>query len=134
MKRWRLILLTGLMATGCTTEAPKACSPPRSTWGHPRSFGLVEVNKIALDRAGKTYWNGEKVSREALDKRLAQSPTLNPEPWVFLETEMGTSCAAVEAVRDQVEEHVDCSTGFRCNEGIMTVWDKTPSPPGTPVS
>ncbi len=134
MKRWRLTLLTGLMATGCTTEAPKACSPPRSTWGHPRSFGLVELKRIALDRAGKTYWNGEKVSREALDKHLAQSPTLNPEPWVFLETEMGTSCAAVEAIRDQIEKHVDCSTGFRCNEGIMTVWDKTPSPPGTPVS
>jgi hypothetical protein len=74
------------------------------------------------------------VSRKALNKHLAQSPTLNPEPWLFLETEMGTSCAALEAIRDQIENHVECSTGNRCNEGIMTVWDKTPSPPGTPIS
>jgi len=132
MKSWQLILLTGSMATGCTTEAPKACSPPRSTWGHPRSFGVVELNKIALDREGKIYWNGKKVSREALDKHLAESSTFKPEPWVFLETEMGMSCAAVEAIRDQIEKHVNCPR--RCNEGIMTVWDNIPWPPGTPVS
>ncbi len=130
----RSILFLSLMATSCSTEVPKACSPPRPTWGHPRSFGLVVLNKIALDRAGRTYWNGEAVSHGALDQRLAQGSTLNPEPWVFLETEMGASCAAVNAIRDQIEKRVDCSTGYRCNEGIMTVWDRTPSPPGTPVS
>ena len=134
MKRWQLIFLAGLMAAGCSTEAPKACSPPRSTWGHPRSFGLVVLNMIALDRAGRTYWNGQQVSREALDNNLAQSSTLNPEPWIFLETEMGASCAALDGIRDQIEKHLDCSTGYRCNEGIMTVWDRVPSPPGTPVS
>jgi N-acetyl-gamma-glutamylphosphate reductase len=59
---------------------------------------------------------------------------MNPEPWIFLETEMGASCSAVEAVRDQVEKHVDCSTGYRCNEGIMDVWEHTPVPPGTKPS
>lgn len=78
--------------------------------------------------------NGKPVSREALDKYLALGVAMNPEPWVFLETEMGASCASVEAIRDQIEQHVDCATGYRCNEGIMTVWDNTPSQRGVPVS
>ena len=134
MRRWRSILLMSFMSAGCSTETPRACSPPRPTWGRPRSFGLVVLNKIALDRVGRTYWNGEPVSRNTLDKHLAQGATLNPEPWIFLETEMGASCTAVNAIRDQIEKRVDCSTGYRCNEGIMTVWDRTPSPPGTPAS
>ena len=134
MKLVHAIVLTGLMMASCSKEEPKACSPPRSSWGKPRSFGLVVLNRIALDRAGRTFWNGEQVSRETLNKYLALGPSLNPEPWIFLETEMGASCSALEAVRDQVEKHIDCSTGYRCNEGIKTVWDHTPSPPGTPVS
>lgn len=134
MKRWPMVILTIVAASACSREAPKACSPPRSTWGHPRSFGLVVLNRISLDRSGKIYWNGKPVSRETLDRYLATGRTLNPEPWIFLETEMGASCASVEAVRDQVEKQVDCATGYRCNEGIMTVWENTPIPPGTPPS
>jgi hypothetical protein len=36
-------------------------------WRHPRSFDLLMLNEMALDRAGKTYWIGKQVSREALD-------------------------------------------------------------------
>lgn len=92
------------------------------------------MRRISLDRADKIYWNGKQVSRETLDKYLASGSTLNPEPWIFLETEMGASCDAVEAVRDQVEKQVDCATGYRCNEGIMSVWENTLSRPGTPPS
>ena len=92
------------------------------------------LNRIALDHAGKIYWNGKPVTPETLDKYLALGPTMNPEPWVFLETEMGAPCASIQLFRDQVERHVDCGNGYRCNEGIMTVWENTPSPPGTPVS
>ena len=94
----------------------------------------MELNRIAIDSAGKTYWNGKQVTPETLDKYLALGPTLSPEPWIFLETEMGASCASIEAIRDKVEKHLDCSNGYRCNEGIKTVWDNVPSRPGTPVS
>jgi biopolymer transport protein ExbD len=92
------------------------------------------MNKIALDRAGKLYWNGSEVTPQTLDKYLAVMSAMNPEPWVFLETEMGAPCASLDAIRDQVEKHMHCEQGGRCNEGIMTVWDNTPNPPGTPVS
>lgn len=87
-----------------------------------------------MDKDDKIYWNGKQVSRRTLDRYLALGPTLNPEPSIFLETEMGASCAAIEALRDQVEKHLDCKSGSRCNEGILTVWDNIPGPPGRPVS
>lgn len=134
MKCLRLALLAILGASACAQEAPKACSAPRSTWGKPRSFGLVVINKIALDRAGVLYWNGKPVTPQNLERYLALQPTMNPEPWVFLETEMGAPCASLDAVRDQVEKHMHCAEGGRCNEGILTVWDNIPGRPGTPVS
>lgn len=47
---------------------------------------------------------------------------------------MGVSCTVLDNLRDQIERHIDCSTGYLCNEGIKTVWNHTPNPPGTPVS
>jgi len=92
------------------------------------------LNKVAVDRAGTLYWNGKAVTSKTLDRNLALGPTMNPEPWIFLETEMGAPCASIEAVRDQIEKHVSCANRHSCNEGIMTVWDNIPSPPGTPPS
>ncbi|HEU0043393.1 hypothetical protein [Sphingomonas sp.] len=134
MKHWRAILLMAVAPCACSKEAPKACSPPRSEWGKPRSFELIVLNKIALDRTGRTYWNGKQVSRETLDEYLVLGTRLNPEPWVFLETEMGASCASIEAIRDQVEKRVDCATGYRCNEGIMTIWENMAISSTTPAS
>ncbi|MEH3048244.1 hypothetical protein [Sphingomonas adhaesiva] len=91
------------------------------------------MNKVALDRTDKLYWNGKPVSPAQLDKLLTQSRNLLPRPWILLETEMGPSCAALEAVRDQIQEHFDCSTKYECNEGIMTVWDNAPVAPATKV-
>jgi hypothetical protein len=134
MKYSRTALMALLLASGCAQEAQKACSPPRSTWAKPRSFGLVVLNKVALDRTGALYWNGKPISAPALEKYLALQPTLDPEPWIFLETEMGAPCDRLDAVRDQVERYMHCSEGGRCNEGIMTVWDNIPGPSGGPVS
>ena len=134
MKHWAAVILLAILLAACSTDEPKACTPPRSTWGHPRSFGLVMLNRIALDRAGRIFWNGKQVSRQILSQYLALGPTMNPEPSVFLEAEMGVSCADLESVRDQIEEHVDCTTGYRCNEGLKTIWDNTPVPPDTPPS
>jgi hypothetical protein len=133
MERWCVVVLMGLIASACSVEAPRACSPPRSAWGQPRSFGLVALNTIALDRSGRTYWNGKEVARDVLGRNLAQGAHLEPQPWIFLETEMGAPCDAVEAVRNQVERHVDCSTD-RCNEGIKAVWNNVPAAPGAPIS
>ena len=134
MRILRPVLLAILLVTACKQEPPKACSPPRANWGKPRSFGLVVMNKIALDRTGATYWNGKPISSEKLEEYLAMQPTMDPEPWIFLETEMGAPCPSLEAVRDQIERHMHCAEGGRCNEGILTVWDNLPGPAGGVVS
>ena len=86
------------------------------------------LTKVGLDRTGALYWNGKPVDRQALDKNLSMLPTMNPEPWVFLETEMGAPCASLEALRDQIEKHMQCAkNSWRCNEGVMTLWDNVPS-------
>jgi hypothetical protein len=92
------------------------------------------MNKIALDRTGALYWNGKRTTSETVEKYLSLQPTLNPEPWIFLETEMGVPCASLDAIRDQIERYMHCAEGGRCNEGILTVWDNIPGPPGAPVS
>lgn len=92
------------------------------------------LNKIALDRDGKLYWNGQAVTPQTLDKYLALGTRLNPEPWIFLESEMGAPCASLEDIRNRIEKHANCADGYRCNEGVMTIWDKIPLPPGTPPS
>lgn len=134
MKLMHAIVMTALITTGCSSKAPKACSPPRPSWGKPRPISGEILSRIAIDRAGRTYFNGKQIPRATLDKYLALGTSMNPEPWILLETEMGASCSAVEAVRDQVEKHVDCSTGYRCNEGIMDVWEHMSVPPGTKPS
>ena len=57
------------------------------------------MNKVALDRSGVLYWNGKRVSSDQLDQLLRASHNMDPEPEVFLETEMGAPCEALDAVQ-----------------------------------
>ncbi len=93
------------------------------------------MNLVALTRDGSIYWNGARVSRARLSRYLVISHGLNPEPDIFLETEMGVSCRALEAVRDQMDKSLECKAPYsRCAEGIRSVWRDLPTPPGTPIS
>lgn len=59
---------------------------------------------------------------------------MNPLPIVFLETETGTPCALIEAIRDELDRRLRCRDEGRCAEGIWRVWQDMPLPPGTPPS
>jgi hypothetical protein len=128
------ILALSFLITACSKQPGRACSPPSPTWDKPHSFGLVILNKIALDRNGATYWNGKPVSAPNLDKYLSIVPTMNPVPVTILETEMGAPCASLDAVRMKMNERLKCSQGGRCAEGILDVWNNLALPPGTPPS
>ena len=93
------------------------------------------MNVVALTHDGSIYWNGTEISRAKLDRYLTLSHGLNPEPNVFLETEMGGACSTLEAVRDQMDKALECRQPYaRCSEGIQSVWRDLPSPPGAPIS
>ena len=137
MRMFTLTLLgVALVLSGCNNEADKACTPPNSYWQVPHNFvGLMpEMNYVSMTRDGRLHWNGRRVSSAALTQMLRQSHQLNPEPVVFLETEMGAPCEALDAVREQMDEALECKESARCAEGIETVWSEMPSPPGQPIS
>lgn len=93
------------------------------------------MNQISLTHDGSIYWNGSKLSSEHLSEYLRISHGLNPEPIHFLQTEMGVSCKALEALRDQMDQALECKKPYsHCSEGILSVWRDLPTLPGTPVS
>ena len=130
------LLGIGFCLSACTAEPKRACTPPNSYWQKPHNFvGLMpSMSRVSVTRNGALHWNGQPVSSATLSQQLRQSHQLNPEPVVFLETEMGVPCEAVDAVRKQMDEALECQRSGRCAEGIETVWRELPTPPGTPVS
>ena len=127
-----------LLLTSCERDQRRACSPPLSSWGDPHDFSglLPPVVRVSLNQAGGAYWNGAKVSSRLLVQRFTAVRTMRPpQPIVFLETEMGAPCERVDAIRAEMERILHCSEERGvCAEGIMTVWEHTPSPPETPPS
>ena len=126
-----------LMLLGCAKPPPQACQPPRAYWQKPHNFvGLMPMmNDVSLTRDGSTYWNGVRISREQLSRYLKTSHKMNPEPNIFLQTEMGVPCRTLESLRDQIDETLECKKRFsRCAEGIKSVWRNLPTPPGAVIS
>ncbi len=134
----RLILLTAFSAmAACSTPEPQACKQPRDYWRKPHNrVGLYPYsNTLALTHDGSTYWNGSKVSLKTIDLYLQQSHTMIPEPEVFLEAEMGSSCRTLENLRNRMDKALECNKDWAvCAEGLRSVWDALPSPPGAKVS
>ena len=125
------------LVVGCAQSEPKACKPPRDYWREPHNFaGLIPmINRISLTKDGDIYWNQDRISPEKLTYYLKLSHEMSPEPHNFLQTEMGVSCRTLEALRDRMDEALKCKEPYsRCSEGIWTVWQALPTPPGTPIS
>jgi hypothetical protein len=137
MRAFAIWLAAGLVLGSCTRAEPMACTPPRDNWPKPHNFdGLVPIqNRLSLDRSGALHWNGERISIAKLRTYLRATHQMDPEPFVFLETEMGVSCKALDRVRDEMDKALECGKPYSgCAEGIYSVWRTMPSPPGTPVS
>lgn len=132
------VSVASVCIAACSRHEPRACEAPRSYWEKPHNFGGIEpplITVVALNHGGLIYWNGTTVSPARLSEYLKTSHRLNPEPHIFLETEMGVSCRTLEAVRDQMDRALECrKPGSCCSEGIRSVWEDLPSPPGSPIS
>ena len=137
MQMFPLMLLgAALVLSGCTSEADKACKPPRSLWQKPRNFvGLMpKMNYVSITHHGRLHWNGKPVSSATLTQMLRQSYELSPQPVAFLETEMGAPCEVLDAVRKQMDDALKCNESALCAEGIQIVWSELPTPDCQSVS
>ncbi|MEA3028812.1 MAG: hypothetical protein QOJ53_2317 [Sphingomonadales bacterium] len=127
----------GPAANNTAEGVERACTPPRSHWLQqgPLDVGLTApVNRLSVDRNSAIYWNGQPSSLSRVSQYLSVVATMRPRPFTFLETEMGTPCALIERVRDEMERRLNCRGEGSCAEGIWKVWQETPIPPGTPPS
>jgi hypothetical protein len=130
--------------TGCSsspeqagkTALAQACSPPRDYWQRPHNFVGLSPPRIdvGLDRHGSIFWNGNRVSAAQFESYLALAQTMRPQPDVFLDVETGVSCQALEAVRDEMDRGLRCREDRICAEGVRSIWEGLPTPPGTPPS
>jgi hypothetical protein len=137
MRTSRTVLFgIGLVLAGCTVAPKQACTPPSGHWQKPHNLvGLMPaMNYLAITHDGALHWNGKPISSARLSEYLRLSHHLNPEPTVFLETEMGTPCHALDAVRKKMDEALECKKSGRCAEGIERVWRELPTPAGRPIS
>jgi hypothetical protein len=136
----RVLLPTLLLVsvTGCGPEERRACTPPPAEWGKPHDFSglLPPVFRVSVDQTGQVYWDGSKITPMLLSQRLSTVRAARPpQPIVFLETEMGAPCDRVDSIRAEMNRILRCTErrGI-CSEGIMTVWEHTPPPRGSPPS
>jgi hypothetical protein len=126
----------------CTQSAPsaqvqaRACTPPRAHWQRQHNFeGLMPlIIRVSLDRGGTVYWEGRVSSLHQVYGYFDVARTMSPQPLIFLDTEMGAPCAALESLRDEMDRRLQCNPHGMCAEGIWAVWRATPTPPGTPPS
>jgi hypothetical protein len=118
--RWCALASVALLA-GCQPHDERACSPAREYWHNPAEAGELEPlrNRVTLRRDGKILWNGFNASNDQIAQLLAASHKLTPEPGVYLEAEMGASCADLDRMRNQMDTALQCRIdGRKCLEGL----------------
>jgi biopolymer transport protein ExbD len=84
------IITAPLLTHAVKLDLPKAASAPNLT--RPDNI------QLAIDGAGRLYWNGEVVDRAALRARLAAAGKLEPAPEVHLRADKRTPYEVVAQV------------------------------------
>jgi biopolymer transport protein ExbD len=84
------IITAPLLTHSVKLELPRAASAPNLT--RPDNI------QVAIDAAGRVYWNGEAVDRSVLRERLAAAGKLAPQPELHLRADRATPYESVAQV------------------------------------
>ena len=76
------IVTAPLLTHAVKVDLPKASSAPNLT--------KPDNVQLAIDAAGRVYWNGEIVAAPALEQKLRSAATLMPQPELHLRAERST--------------------------------------------
>jgi biopolymer transport protein ExbD len=115
-----LLALLCIVLSAC--NEPKtyasACSTLRQNWRTAeQDWHHAIFNTVKLEKAGTLRWNGVQIDEARLTQYFQAVNTLNPVPTVVLKVDPDADCAAVERIRDQLEEQMQCKASGRCGEG-----------------
>ncbi|RYZ47590.1 MAG: biopolymer transporter ExbD [Proteobacteria bacterium] len=105
------IVTAPLLTHAVKLELPRASSSPNLT---PQSV------QVAIDAAGKIFWNGEEVDKGALQQRLQTASTEAVEPEIHLSIDRTTAFEKVAEVMSMAS-----SLGL---SKLAFVTDPTPAP------
>jgi biopolymer transport protein ExbD len=84
------IITAPLLTHAVKLDLPKATSAPNS--------GQSEPIALAIDSEGALYWNGERLDRPELERRLASTSTQKPQPEIHLRADRATRYQAIAEV------------------------------------
>ena len=122
-----LIVLVGLVASGCQRAKPKRsgaiCIAHLEDWLNrneekvqleDEEFGTTH-NNIYLTRSGQITWNRIVISNETFKKYLADVENMNPSPAIHFSVHRLTNCDQVVAISTVLENSEVCKVGYGCS-------------------
>jgi biopolymer transport protein ExbD len=100
-----IFIVTAPMLTNAVKiDLPQASSQPNQT--------KPDTIELSIDGAGSLFWNGEALSRNDLDARLAQASKQTPQPELHLRADKTTQYQTIAEVMSAAAREGVTKIGF----------------------
>ena len=104
-----VLLVIFILSAPMFTNAVKLDLPKAQAQANPQQAAIVT---LAIDGAGKIYWNNDAVEQDALEKRLAEAARLDPQPELQLRADKDTRYEVVAQVMAAAQSNGLTKLGF----------------------
>jgi biopolymer transport protein ExbD len=104
-----VLLVIFILSAPMFTNAVKLDLPKAQAQASPQQAATVT---LAIDGAGKIYWNNDAVEQDALEKRLVEAAKLDPQPELQLRADKDTRYEVVAQVMAAAQSNGLTKLGF----------------------
>jgi biopolymer transport protein ExbD len=104
-----VLLVIFILSAPMFTNAVKLELPKAQAQANPQQAAIVT---LAIDGAGKIYWNNDAVDQAALEKRLVAAAKLDPQPELQLRADKDTRYEVVAQVMAAAQSNGLTKLGF----------------------
>ncbi len=80
------------------------------------------MNIVAFSADGLT-WNDIEIDQAGLQKNLAQSKRLLPQPIIVLDPTNAPNCENAKKLQSEIHKSIDCEGTVLCGIGTKAEWD-----------
>jgi biopolymer transport protein ExbD len=109
-----VLIIMFIITIPIQTHAVKVDLPVNNS--PPQNVVDPQKNKIAIDAAGTTTWNGVPVNEQTLAQYLDQSAAMNPEPELHFQPDANTRYETVDQILAIIKRSPITKLGFIGNE------------------